>query len=184
MISNSARNGFDHMLIQGIKSAMATQPEDSCEVSITPDLSEVKETKIVVLTISSYLFRLMVLIYFTPDHSTKALLARASRIAASDMSDQAFIDAISERVNMCCGSLSRDLSRVFPHIGMSTPSIIDKECSSSLNVLNCAHIRHFKVDVNNSAHFHASICVSDYADLDFAVDVTIEDSSCGELELF
>lgn len=184
MISANARNGFDHLLIQGFKGAVVAQPEDTCEVSLAPDLSAVKDTKCVVLTVSSYLFRLMVLIYFTPDASTKAHFSRANRIHASDMSDAALIDTVSEFANMCCGALSRDLSRVFPHIGMSTPNIIDKECSSSLNRLNCGHIQHFKLDINKDTHFYASLCVSEYADLDFVADTTPVNVSSGELELF
>lgn len=184
MISTNARNGFDHLLIQGFKGALAAQPDDTCDIGSVPDLSGVKDTKCVVLTISSYLFRLMVLIYFTPDTPTKAHFSRASKIDASAMSEQALIDAISECANMCCGALSRDLSRVFPHIGMSTPNILDKESSSSLHTLNCGHIQHFTVDINKATRFHASLCVSDYADLDFVVDTTASDVSSGELELF
>jgi len=184
MISTNARNGFDHLFIQSFKGAVVAQPEDACEVNLTPDLSAVKDTKCVVLTVSSYLFRLMVLIYFTPDTSTKAHFSRANKISAADMSDAALIDAVSEFANMCCGALSRDLSRVFPHIGMSTPNIIDKECSSSLDRLNCGHIRHFKLDINKDTHFYASCCVSEYADLDFVVDTTPVNVSSGELELF
>jgi CheY-specific phosphatase CheX len=184
MISTNARNGFDHLLVQGLKAAFLVQPEDTCEVSLEPNLQAVKDTKCVVLTVSSYLFRLMVLTYFTPDASTKVHFSRANRIHASEMSDAALVDAVSEFANMCCGALSRDLSRVFPHIGMSTPNIIDKECSLSLDRLNCGHIQHFKLDINKSKHFYVSLCVSDYADLDFVVDTAPADVSSGALELF
>lgn len=184
MISNHARDGFNQMLKQGIKGSLLASSEDTCEITISPDLSAVKETKIVILTVSSYLFSVSVLIYFTPDIATKEHFARINKIPASDMSEQAFFDTISECGNICCGTLNRDLGRFFPNIGMSTPNIIDKECSSYLNVLDCGHIQHFKVDINNSVHFHVSLCVCDYADLDFVLDVTEEDTSTGELELF
>ena len=85
---------------------------------------------------------------------------------------------------MSCGAMSRDLSRVFPNIGMSTPNIIDKECSSSLGRLNWGYIQHFKLEINKDAHFFASLCVSDYADLDFVANTTPVEVSSGELELF
>lgn len=184
MISTNARNGFDHLLVQSLKGAVVAPPEELVEVSLAADLSGVKDTKCVVITVSSYLFRLMVLIYFTPDSSAKLHFARANRIAACDMSDAALIDAVSEFANMCCGALSRDLSRTFPHIGMSTPNIIDKECSSSLGRLDCGHIQHFKLVVGRDKHFFVSLCVSEYADLDFVVDTTPVEVSNGELELF
>ena len=46
--------------------------------------------------------------------------------------EQAFFDAIAERGNICCGILNRDLGHYFPHMGLSTPNILDKECSSKL----------------------------------------------------
>lgn len=183
MISNSACNAFDNLLSQSLRSALAG-PEDGCEVSVVPNLSGQKETKMVVLTISSYLFRLMVFIYFTPDDATRAHFVRTKKLREAELSEQAFIDAISESANMCCGSLSRDLSQVFPHIGMSTPNIIDKECAASLGVLKCGHIQHFKVDINATKQFHATLCVSDYADLDFVVEATTQETNTGELEFF
>ncbi len=184
MISNKARDGFDHLLMQGVKGAIAAQSDVICEVSVASDLKGMTATKCVVLTISSYLFRLMVLIHFTPDAATKSHFAKASRAQESDMSEQTFIDAISEFSNMCCGALSRDLSPIFRHIGMSTPNILDTECASYLHLLKCGHTQHFKVEVNNLTHLHFSLCVSEYSDIDFEVDMTAEDVSTGELELF
>lgn len=184
MISSRAREAFDHLLRQGIKGGLLAAPEDTCEITVVRDLSEVKQTKIVILTVSSYVFRSVVLIHFTPDKVTQEHFARINKIQASDMSEQAFYDAIAERGNICCGTLNRELARFFPHIGMSTPNIIDKECSSYLGVLGCGHIQHFKVDINASVHFHVSVCVCDYADLDFAIEAAAEDTSGGELEMF
>ena len=103
---------------------------------------------------------------------------------AADMSEQIFYDTIAERANICCGTLNRDLANFYPNIGMSTPNIIDKECSAYLDVLGCSHIQHFKVDINSSVQFHVSLCVCEYADLDFTVDLNEEIASTGELELF
>lgn len=184
MISKHARDGFDHLLIQAIKASLVTSQQDACEVAVITDPSEIKETKIVMLTVSSYLFRLMVFIYFSPDDATKGHFARINNIQAKDMSEQSFYDAIAEYGNICCGILNRDLGQFFPHIGMSTPNIIDKNCSYYLDALNCGHIQHFNVDVNGTAAFHASLCVCDFADLDFIVDVHDADADTGELELF
>jgi len=101
MISNHARDGFDHLLRQGIKGGLIASPEDTCEITAVSDLSDVKQTRIVVLTVSSYIFRLVVLIYFTPDNTTKEHVARINKLQASDMTEQAFYDAIAERGNIC-----------------------------------------------------------------------------------
>jgi hypothetical protein len=181
-ISANAKVGFDYMLTQGVKGGLGAS-DDSVEVKILPEGTEFNETKIVVLTVSSYLFRLMVLIYFTPDDATKEHFARINRMQRADMDEKAFVDAISEAGNMSVGSLNRELARVFPHIGMSTPNIIDKNCSNYLHVLKCGHIQNFEICINQSTIFHATLCVCEYDDVDFSVDTTaVEDT--GELEMF
>lgn len=183
MISDNARTAFDNLLSQNLRSALAGA-DDGCEVSVVPDLSGHTQTRIVALTISSYLFRLMVFIYFTPDESTREHFVRTNKMREAELSEQAFSDAISEAANMCCGALSRDLSQVFPNIGMSTPNMLDKGCATALAILKCGHVQHFKVDINNTERFHATLCISDYADLDFAVDTVAQEASTGELEMF
>jgi hypothetical protein len=182
-ISQSARDGFDTLLKQALKSSMVPS-EASVEISTIADVSAIAEKQIVVLTVSSYLFRLMVMFYFTPDATTKGHFARLNRVEPAEMGEQAFMDAIAECGNLCCGILNRDLGRFFPHLGMSTPNVIDKNCAAYLQKLNAGHIQHFAVDIPESPRLHVSLCVSAYADMDFTVSADEEEVSTGELELF
>lgn len=184
MISNQARDGFDSLLIHATKSSLVASQDDTCEVSELLDLSEIKDSEMVVLTVSSYLFRIVILIYFTANTATREHIARSRNMDASEMSDQDFYDSISEFGNICCGSVNRGLAPFFPHIGMSTPNVIAKNCASYLDRLNCGYVKHFTVDINSAVQFHLGLCVSDYADLDFTVDIQQDDSGTGELELF
>ncbi len=184
MITNNARDSFDYLLLQGIKNCLANQDSDNCQINIKNDLTDSHEPHLADLTISSYLFRLMVFIHFGADNPTIEHFAKLCNTSALNMNQQVFMDAICERTNMCCGSLSRDLSHSFPHIGMSTPNIVDRRCASHLHLLNFVHIRHFKVEVNTTAHFHVTLCVNSYDDLDFTVDKSASDASTGELEMF
>jgi len=184
MISHSARESFDHLLLQGIKGCLANQDNDECQIHIKNDLTDSQEPHLAVLTISSYLFRLMVFVHFGTDNSTREHFAKLCKTSSQDMNEQVFMDAICERANMCCGSLSRDLSHAFPHIGMSTPNIVDRQCASHLHLLNFVHIRHFKVEVNTTTHFHVTLCVNSFDNLDFSVDKSAVDASTGELEMF
>jgi len=184
MISTNACDGFDHLLKQGIKNHLVNQEGDSYEVLAVDDLASAHESHLVVLTISSYLFRLMVFIHFAADDPSRLHLAKLSKISVEDMTEQVFIDAICERANMFCGALSRDLALSFPHVGMSTPNMVDRRCASHLHLLNPAHVRHFKVDVNNAASFRVTLCVNDYDHLDFLVDKTAAEVDGGELEMF
>ncbi|MES2948060.1 MAG: hypothetical protein V4858_05895 [Pseudomonadota bacterium] len=80
------------------------------------------------LTVASFLFRLPVLIYFSSDEATQGHFARINNIDPSEMSAQAFLDVIGECGNICCGTLNRELVLVCPHVAMSTPNIIEREC--------------------------------------------------------
>ena len=184
MISNQAREGFDHLLTRALKVSMAAPDEDAPTLQTVDDLRYVDASTMVVLTVSSYLFRLMVMIHFTPNAATRAHIARVHRMAPETMSEQSFHDAIAECGNICCGILNRDLGAFFPHIGMSTPNMIDTKCASYLDILHCGHIRHFEMNIAGNALFHISLCVCDYADLDFVVDVNEAAADTGELELF
>ncbi|MFX5817232.1 hypothetical protein ABTE26_20265, partial [Acinetobacter baumannii] len=74
-ISASARDGFDTLLQQALRSSLV--PSDaSAEISVVEDIAALTEKKMVVLTISSYLFRLMVMFHFTPDAATRGHFAR------------------------------------------------------------------------------------------------------------
>lgn len=183
MISTSAKEGFNLLLTQALKDSL-TPDGSHCEVTLLDDDSGICESKMTVLTVSSYLFRIIVMFHFTPDDATFAHFARLNHASAEEMSEQECMDAIAERGNLCCGILNRELGAYFPHIGMSTPNVIDRQCAAYLSMLNCGHIQHFAVDTDQAPRLHVSLCISDYADIDFAVSEEAMGASTGELELF
>ncbi|HTH43818.1 MAG TPA: hypothetical protein VL528_01940 [Oxalicibacterium sp.] len=182
MITSSAKEGFNLLLTQALKDSLAPSGAH-CEVSMLADDSSIRESKMAVLTVSSYLFRLMVMFHFTPDAATLGYFSRLNN-AAADVAEQECLDAIAERGNLCCGILNRELSAYFPHIGMSTPNVIDRHCAAYLQMLNCGHIQHFAIDIDDAPRLHVSLCVSEYAEIDFTVDAEAGGSNTGELELF
>jgi hypothetical protein len=188
MISQSAKNSLDQSLMLALKGAMVAVDGDLCEVTKDDDISGILESKVVMLTSSSYVFRVFVLIYFEPDDATREHFARRSRTSLAELTEQTFIDALCESGNMCSGAFNRDLGREFPHVGLSTPNILDRSCADNLAALNGGHVQHFRIDVNQATLFHASLCVCDYADMDFTFaysDAPAEgEVSNGELEMF
>ena len=109
MISARARDGFDQLLVRAIRSSLTLSPNDDCEIAVLDDTSGIAETKIIMLTISSYVFRLVVFIHFSPNRQTKNYFAKLRKIAPDEMSDQSFYDTIAECGNVCCGILNREL---------------------------------------------------------------------------
>ena len=138
----------------------------------------------VLLTVSSYLFRAITMMSFTLDAATRHHLAAIHRAPAESMGEADYLDVIGEVGNIFCGALNRDLSHHFPYLGMSTPNVLGRECIDYLDELDASYIRHFRVVVNDGVTFHASLCVCDFADIDFQVDTSAVEESHGELELF
>lgn len=184
-ISASARDSFDTLLQQALRGSVVPSGADAVITAVEVD--DLAEKKMVVLTISSYLFRLMVMFHFTPDAATKGHFARPAGDGAAEVGaegEQAFMDALAECGNLCCGIFNRELGRFFPHLGMSTPNVIDTQCLHYLHKLRHAHVRHFAIDIDQSPRLHVSLCVSAYDRLDFAVSAEEQADTTGELELF
>lgn len=182
-LSVAAREGFDRLLQQSLRASLVP-PDSSADISVVEDDGQIDSRRMVVLTISSYLFRAMVMFHFSPDALTRAHFARLTRSNAAEMSEQGFMDAIAESGNLCCGIFNRELGRFFPHLGMSTPNVIDRQCAAYLQRLNYAHLRHFAIDIPGSPRLWVSLCVSAYDHLDFTVSAQEQVESTGELELF
>ena len=182
MISARASLAFDQMLTTALRPVLGGDVQ--CTMEPVPQSTMRPDTRLVAITLSSYLFRMMVLINFGSDPATLQHMAQKGKRSAADMNEQEFLDAISEMANMGCGAMSRSLSTVFPHIGMSTPNLLDWRCAGYLDALRCGHRRQFAVVVDSALMFHVDLCICEYADMDFSVDLVAEEESTGELEMF
>ncbi len=194
MITDRAKASFDTLLHTALKSGLSSA-DGPCVIEPIAEIgAKVKEKKLVILTVSSYLFRLMAMIYFRNDAATRAFFARTGGVASSDAdgavatvetSEQEFFDRVAEAGNMICGSFNRELGKSFPHVGMSTPNIIDKDCMRYVDLLGCGVQRHYKLSLPGDLTMYASLCVSDYGLVDFHAEAPAEeDASVGELEFF
>jgi hypothetical protein len=184
MITERAKASFDRLLVSSLRSGM---PVGGASVSVEPvaTLDKVKDKKIVVLTVSSYLFRALAILYFKPDAATRAYFNRTAEEGAPALADEEFYDRVAECGNVCVGALNRDLGPFFPHVGMSTPNIIDKDCMQYVDLLGCGLVKHYKVVLAGELTMHATLCVADYGLVDFHVDPTVEvEVDTGELEMF
>ncbi|MBK9345291.1 MAG: hypothetical protein IPN06_02090 [Burkholderiales bacterium] len=184
MISTRAQKNFDQMLTLGIKASLGGSASDLCEVEPVATLKDITESHAVMITVASFLFRLSVLIYFSPDEATRRHFVGVEGDDPTTKDDQAFFDAIRESCNVCCGSLNRELATVFPHVAMSTPNIIERECGSHLETLKGGYLQHFRATTGAGSQFYVTLCVRDYAAVDFEWTMPEEAESSGELEFF
>ena len=184
MITERAKTSFDRLLVSSLKSGM---PVGGASVSVESlkELGKVKQSKIVVLTVSSYLFRAMAILYFNPDAATRAYFNRGAEDGAPPLADAEFYDRVAECGNVVVGALNRDLGTFFPHVGMSTPNVLDKDCMQYLDLLGCSLTRHYRIVLDGELTLFATLCVADYGLVDFHVDTAVEVAvDTGELEMF
>lgn len=184
MITDRARASLDRLMVASLKSGMPVAGA-SVDVTAFESVALIGEKKIVVLTVSSYLFRVMAILYFKPDAATRAYFNRGADPDAPALGDAAFHDRVAECGNVCCGALNRSLGAHFAHVGMSTPNIIDRDCMKYLDLLGCSLVRHYRVVLAGDLTVFASLCVASYGPIDFHVDPSADAQvDTGELELF
>lgn len=188
MISPRANTALDWLFDKSVRDTCVIGPEDHCVVIRQPQMrlnDEAVKRQLVVLNISSYLFRIVTLFDFDTDAATSAYLGRLVRSKES-LKDQALRDAYAEFVNMICGAVNRRLGEAFP-AGMSTPFLLENTCSRHVSLLAPAHMQPFEVVINDSVRFNFTVCIcmAEETVLDFDIDRSEpEEASSGELELF
>ena len=183
MLSQHAKQSLHLMVSRAIKASPLMGSGSFSDVLDQPDLSRLDTNQVVLLTVSAYQFRLVMLIHFSPDVRTYAHFAAVNKLVPTEMGEKAFVDAICECANMCCGNLNRDLARAFKHVGMSTPNIIDRRCVDYLDKLGESYQQHFAVQQIDGPSFGVSVCVNAFEPIDFSFEVA-EAEETGELEMF
>lgn len=178
-VSDHARNSVDHLFTRSARSSLLLAPEDSIEIEHLPgaDIVETPEPSIFVLTISSYLFRLLTVFHVDPQGAAADYFSRGD-------GGRAFPEAFGEVGNLCCGAMNRELGNHFLHTGMSTPNMLGRGCVTYLNELKPDHVSRHRIRINDSFSMHATLCLCAYAPIDFRIEPSSVVEETGALELF
>ncbi|WP_153109113.1 hypothetical protein [Propionivibrio limicola] len=181
-VSEQARRAVDLVFTNAARSALCLGPGDTIEIARLPgeQFIEPPASKIVVLTIASYLFRLLTIFHVEDDQAGEDYFLRGEAATAG----RAFLDVFAELGNMCCGAMNRELGRHFPHTGMSTPYVLDRHCLPFVRELKPAYLSQHRLQINDGVTLHATLCLCAYGDLDFRIDPVAPVEATGELELF
>ncbi|KAF7598509.1 MAG: hypothetical protein CGU29_12435 [Candidatus Dactylopiibacterium carminicum] len=144
------------------------------------------ERRLLTLTLSSYLFRIVLLFDFRLDAPTQAYFARLFRNGDAKLAEQALADVLSEYVNMLSGTANRLLSTEALRTGMSTPFALETHCRRHLQKLAPAECLAYRVKPAEAVAFNLilCLCVAPEATLDLATAPLVEEVVGGELELF
>ncbi len=179
MISEQAKEGTDFIFNKAVKANLLLGADDTIEVvrELEKPPAEFPEQTIIVLTISSFLFRLLTFFHINDDAPTREYFCRGS-------TDKALTEVIAEIGNLCCGAMNRELLHHFTHLGMSTPYVLTNKSLVFLDELKPGFVGGYAITINNQIQLHATICLCEYAPIDFAVDMATAEEETGALELF
>lgn len=178
-VSEDARQAVDHLFTQAVRANLVMDAADAIEIEQLPGsgIVETPEANIFVLTISSYLFRLLTVFHVDPDGAAAAYFSK-------DDAGRAFHEVFGEVGNLCCGAMNRELGKHFLHTGMSTPNMLGRRCVTYLNELKPDYVSRHRIGINDSVALHATLCLCAYAPIDFRVDTSAALEETGGLELF
>jgi hypothetical protein len=181
MISASACESLDRMFMHSLQSTFTT-PEGE-RVALTRLAQSLPDAgaQMVVLMIASHTFRLVMALHFPQADDALHILAPGSQAAEAS---QALRDQMSERGNMCCGMVNREIGRFFAHTGMSTPHIIDSRSGPFMTALPHAYAGHWRVTIDARLHIDASLCMHNRTPMDFEWHADAQQEVTGELEFF
>jgi hypothetical protein len=178
VVSDSARHSVDAIFVRAARANLAMGGGDSIEIEPLPRAGgELPEQNMFVLTISSFLFRLVTVFHID---QVGAVADYFRKSASADRFDEVF----GEIGNMCCGAMNRELGRHFDHLGMSTPHMLDGRSAAYLGELRPDHVSRHRITINGQLGMHATLCLCAYAPLDFRAEAPAETSDHGAIEFF
>lgn len=183
MITEQTRHSLDGIFTRAVQSRLALHAGDTCEVRpLLRDRDpkhgqEEDSNSMVVLTISSLHFRLLLMFHIDETPETRAYFA-------GEVEGRCFREVFYETANLCCGAVNQELLKHFPDLGMSTPFTLDSRCAMFLRELDPGFTARYAIVINDTLRLSATLCLCDYATVDFAWDDSAVEEVSGELELF
>ena len=186
MISQRAKTGFEKLFPQYLEESLRTGTHSVWQLKpVKANMIDAK--KFIMLTISSYDFRLIIILHFSADTASLKYVADSLRISPAELSDTQYQDYLSEVGNILCGAIKRGLFEFFPHLGMSTPNQLRYESLKFVDSYPIDHAIHIKANDGDGTVFFGSLYVSAVGELDFdpaAMKKKDETQEIGALELF
>lgn len=179
MLSEHARHAVNRIFTNAAQANLAVTPGDRVDVRLLDAHAAATppEKSIVVLTIASYVFRLLTIFHVDHEGETAEYFTQAGAAGT-------FRDCFGEIGNRCCGAMNRELGHYFQHLGMSTPAMLEAKCLPFLTELKPTYLARHRIEINHTLRVHATLCFCAYAPVDFRLDPSLAAEATGELELF
>jgi hypothetical protein len=177
VISARAVDSLDRLFRDAARTRLVARDGDPCGVdALTARDAAPAGDDVVVLTISSIGFRLLLALQFADDAPTRGYYV--------DRADRTLRETFMEVANLCCGAINQALVTCFPDLGMSTPYLLNRRSIRHFDELRPVHLAAYTVTPGPGVRLGATLCVCAHAPLDFHVEPAEAASGGGELELF
>lgn len=183
MISEKAKQSFSTIFDQAVEEVLTEQSLiGDCKTVSVSDPDAVGSKEFIILSICSFFFRLFVTLHFTYNNATVDFVADILKVSPEQVDRNQFYDFWKEFGNNFCGAIKRDIGMMYPHLGMSTPDVLDAD--------SFPYLTHLKYELGFNALtskkkvvFYFGLFVCPYCDLDFVFKKP-SNVNRGELELF
>lgn len=186
MITPRAKTGFDKLFPLSVKESLRSEAYP--EWNIQPiELKTIAATRFIMLTISSFDFRLIVLLHFSDNKPSMTYVADSLKISVEELSASRYHDYLSETGNILCGAIKRWLLQYFPHLGLSSPNQLVWESLKFVEKFPIDHAIHLKALAEGGPVFFSSLYIYSAGNLDFdpiSISEAKEEVEMGALELF
>jgi hypothetical protein len=108
-------------------------------------------TKLLMITISSYSFRLLTSFQISQDQATRDYYTGGGHSTLDEV--------FAEAANMCCGAFGRELSSQFKHLAMSVPYGLESPCLEFLRALEPRFQASYDITINAAAQIRTTLCM-------------------------
>lgn len=186
MVNEDFKRELKHLFAQSLEEAQVSS-ENPWTVRETVDEKADQANEFFMLTISSQLFRVIILMHIAKSPDFEQYVMDVLKIGNNVLESDKFYDFVGEVGNAICGSVKRELGKTVPSLGMSTPNRLNKDCLQYIKSQNVDYQAHGEVLINGEQLFAASLYLSADHDLEYDIQRTVpseDDVASGELEFF
>lgn len=179
MLSQQTTKNITDAFHRAASATLVRNPGDSCSVvpAAGPALGGDAARKLLMITISSFSFRLLASFQISQDPPTRDYYTAGAHSSLDEV--------FAEATNMCCGAFGRELSSQFKHLAMSVPYGLESQCLEFLSALEPRFQASFDITINAAAQIRATLCMYCNRPLEFAPAAVMEVNHVGgELEMF
>lgn len=181
-VSERSQQSMDHAIEAALQQTMLTWGEAGGVLTRLDGPRALTLSRVVMVSITSYTLRALSFMHFADGPGMRQHVAGLLNRPVAEVTESDVLDQICERANLLSGALNRNLVHHFPHLGMSTPSLLDRPCVDRVSVLRPGYDVHFALEYPGDWRLGFSLFLCTSAPIDFVIEAE-NDAVAGELEL-